>query len=95
MLTPRTGYADEEAVVRHEVMPGLLREAAGVQYLEFTNLREAVPVTAVGPHGLAGAATGWADELVPEGAEVLAALRPSTPARVPGRDHQRATVAAG
>jgi beta-galactosidase len=73
VLTPRTGYADEEAVVRHEVMPGLLRKAAGVRYLEFTNLRDAVPVTAVGAHGLAGAATGWADELVAEGAEVLAA----------------------
>ena len=33
VLTPRTGYADEEAVVRHEVMPGVLREAAGVQLL--------------------------------------------------------------
>ena len=46
VLTPRTGYADEEAVVRHVVMPGVLREAAGAHYLEFTNLVSDVPVRA-------------------------------------------------
>ena len=54
MLTPRTGYADEEAVARHEVMPGVLREAAGASYLHFTNLplagaRSRAPRTPVWP----------------------------------------------
>ena len=46
VLTPRTGFADEEAVVRHTVMPGVLREAVGAHYLEFTNLVSDVPVRA-------------------------------------------------
>ena len=69
VLTPRTGYADEEAVARHVVMPGILREAAGAHYLEYTNLAGPVPVTApTAGTGSSGAATGWADGLVPEGA---------------------------
>ena len=48
-------------------MPGLLRGAAGVSYLEYTNLGRPVPVT-----GLAGSATAWADCLVAEGAATLA-----------------------
>jgi len=75
VLTPRTGYADEEAIVRHVVMPGVLREAVGAHYLEFANLAGPVPIsgaeTGPGP-ALAGAATAWADGLVPEGATVLA-----------------------
>ena len=68
VLTPRTGYADEDAVARHVVMPGVLREPAGVHYLEYANLVDPVPVSGV----LSGAATGWADGLVAEGADVLA-----------------------
>jgi beta-galactosidase len=67
VLSPRTGYVTEEAVARHTVMPGLLRGAAGVSYLEYTNLGRPVPVT-----GLAGSATAWADCLVAEGATTLA-----------------------
>ena len=72
VLTPRTGYADEEAVARHEVMPGTLREAAGLRYEEFTNLTEPVHVLPVGEPTLTGAGTGWADGLIVEGADVLA-----------------------
>ena len=79
VLTPRTGYADEEAVARHEVMPGLLREATGARYQEFTNLTVAVPVVPIdrgtgaeNRAALRGTATEWADGLIPEGAEVLA-----------------------
>jgi beta-galactosidase len=73
VLTPRTGYADEDGVARHVVMPGVLREAAGVHYLEFTNLARPVPVTAADPGtGIGGAATAWADCLVPEAATPLA-----------------------
>ena len=38
----RSGYADDEARPRAEVMPGRLREAVGASYGEYTNL--AVPV---------------------------------------------------
>ena len=67
VLSPRTGYATEEGVARHALMPGLLRGAVGASYLEYTNLARPVPVT-----GLAGAATAWGDCLAAEAATVLA-----------------------
>ena len=54
VLTPRTGYADAEGRMRAEVMPGVARAAAGVRYLEYTNLTRPVRV-----EGLGGKATGW------------------------------------
>ncbi|WP_448059746.1 beta-galactosidase [Cellulomonas hominis] len=69
VLTPRTGYATEENVIRPVVAPGALRGPAGVHYLECTNLAVDVPIT--GP-GWTGSGHVWADGLVPEGAEVLA-----------------------
>jgi beta-galactosidase len=71
----RTGYADDEARPRPEVMPGRLREAVGARYQEYTNLGVPVPVRPVGDLELpAGAsATAWADALVPEGADTLVA----------------------
>ena len=73
VLTPRTGYADEEAVARHTVMPGVLRPAAGAYYQEFTNMTAPVAVTpAPQDPPLRGSATAWADGLIPEGATVLA-----------------------
>jgi beta-galactosidase len=71
----RSGYADDEARARAEVMPGRLREAVGASYAEYTNLAAPVPLRAgtndgfVLPEG--AAATAWADALVPEGAETL------------------------
>ncbi|WP_433585884.1 beta-galactosidase [Microbacterium hydrocarbonoxydans] len=75
ILGVRTGYGDQEARARVEVAPGILREAAGVQYEEFSNLLEPVPVTCansfIAPAGSAG--TAWVDGLIPaEEAEVLA-----------------------
>lgn len=74
VLTPRTGYADEEAVARHTVMPGVLRPAAGVRYQEFTNVLTPVALTQRDMNGpaLHGKATAWADGLIAEGATVLA-----------------------
>jgi len=73
VLSFRSGYADEEARPRPEVMPGRLRAAVGATYNEYTNLTEAVPLTAAAGFELAGdaTATAWADALVPEGAETL------------------------
>ena len=68
----RTGYADDEARARHEVMPGRLREAVGATYSEYTNLGVPVPVRGEGIELPAGAAaTAWADALVSEGADTL------------------------
>lgn len=84
MLTFRSGYADEWSRARPERAPGPLREPAGFSYQEYTSLTEPVRLTLVageggvpsdgapGPALPAGAqAEGWADGLVPEGAEVL------------------------
>ena len=69
----RSGYADDEARPRAEVMPGRLREAVGASYGEYTNL--AVPVPLRPEEGFAlpegAAATAWADALVLEGADML------------------------
>jgi beta-galactosidase len=58
-------------------MPGVLRDAVGAHYLHFTNLRHPVEVSGSALSGdngsvLTGAATGWADELIPDDATVLA-----------------------
>jgi beta-galactosidase len=65
--TPRSGMADEEAIVRADVMPGALRDAAGLRYEESTSLLQPVPVT-----GLGGHAQWYAHCLIPEGAETIA-----------------------
>jgi beta-galactosidase len=71
----RSGYADDEARPRAEVMPGRLREAVGASYAEYTNLavpvslRQGTDASFVLPDG--AAATAWADGVVPEGAETL------------------------
>jgi beta-galactosidase len=59
--------ADEEAIVRADVLPGALRDAAGLRYEESTSLLQPVPVT-----GLGGHAQWYAHCLIPEGAESIA-----------------------
>jgi beta-galactosidase len=67
VLGIRTGYEDEEARARMEVAPGILRQAAGIWYDEFSNLGEPLALTAPEgsslplPEGAAG--TLWADGL--------------------------------
>src|SRR4051794_19825531 len=71
----RSGYADDEARPRAELMPGRLRDAVGASYGEYTNLATAVPLRAGSDSALAlpegATATAWADALVPEGAQTL------------------------
>jgi beta-galactosidase len=69
VLTPRTGYADAENVIRPVVAPGALRGPAGVHYDEYTNLPADVRVTG---DGWSGAGHAWADGLVADDADVLA-----------------------
>jgi beta-galactosidase len=75
VLGPRTGYADHEARARHEPAPGRLIDAAGVQYDEFSNLVQDVPVRSAsgGPLDLpeGATATHWAEGLTVTDADVL------------------------
>ncbi|WP_210418181.1 beta-galactosidase [Ruania zhangjianzhongii] len=71
VLGPRTGYADEWAVVRRDPQPGGLADLAGTRYQEFTTLRAPVPI--IGRDGATlGAAHGWTDLLEPDVAEPIA-----------------------
>ena len=77
VATFRTGYVDRDGQARHEVAPGALRAAAGMSYLEFSNLSADLPLAAGGDaDGFAlpdGARAGaWADGITVEGATVLA-----------------------
>ncbi|HEU4346414.1 MAG TPA: beta-galactosidase [Actinoplanes sp.] len=73
VLGPRSGYADEEARARTEVMPPF---PAGVRYDEYSNVGEPITVRAASgsplqlPLGAAG--TRWIDGLQADGAEILA-----------------------
>lgn len=75
ILTFRTGYADQWAQVRSAVQPARLAEALGAEYQEFMNIIHTVPLT--GSDGwdqrTTGHAEGWADLLVPDGAQTLLA----------------------
>ncbi|MAU08345.1 MAG: beta-galactosidase [Anaerolineaceae bacterium] len=72
LVTFRSGYSDEFARARWNVAPGILREAVGASYQEFSNLLEDLPVTGDGidlPED--AAATAWADGLELESADAL------------------------
>jgi len=71
VVGPRTGYGDVEARVRTERAPARIADTAGVWYDEIASL--AAPVRVTG--SMSGAATGFAEGLVAEGAEVLASYR--------------------
>jgi beta-galactosidase len=68
VVGPRTGYGDTEARARQERSPARIAAEAGVWYDEIASLPAPVPVQG----SLEGAATGFAEGLVPAGAEVLA-----------------------
>ena len=69
---PRSGMADEEAVVRAETMPGVLRDAAGVRYEESTSLLQPVPVSGLAADDPSGHGQWYAHCLISEGADILA-----------------------
>ncbi|HXO75909.1 MAG TPA: beta-galactosidase trimerization domain-containing protein, partial [Puia sp.] len=66
----KSGFTDEHVQVRPSMMPGLLREAAGVSYQLFTNIGK-VPLRG-DPFkvGSTNEVHDWAEMLVPETAEV-------------------------
>ncbi|MFI6737689.1 beta-galactosidase [Nonomuraea sp. NPDC050451] len=78
LLTFRSGYADEHARVRWQRQPGVLRAAVGASYQEYSTVPSPVPLRARPVAGVpelalpeSATATGWADGLQPEGADVL------------------------
>ena len=88
----RSGYADDEARPRPEVMPGRLREAVGATYGEYTNLaapgaaavgRGLRPARRRGRHGLGGRARAG-------GRRDARGLRAPAPRPLGGGDHPRA-----
>jgi beta-galactosidase len=72
-LTPRSGVVDEYNVIFNQPAPGPLRGIAGVEVDDYTALDGPLPLQA-GADGPAGIeeATGWADEIIPTSAEVVA-----------------------
>lgn len=69
VITPRTGFAGTENVIRVAQQPAGFNDLVGT-YNEFSNLTK--PISVVKPNGqVVGSAYGWLDELTPvEGAEV-------------------------
>jgi beta-galactosidase len=69
----KTGFTDEFDTVRWTMAPGPLRDAAGLHYQEFSNLKAALALK--GDPFKAGAGnqvSQWAELLVPDGAQPLA-----------------------
>ena len=71
VVGPRTGYGDPEGRARDTRAPGRLAAAAGAWYDEMASLPAPVPVDGA----LAGAATGFGELLVPDGASTIASYR--------------------
>ena len=72
VLGPRSGYADSLARPRTAIMPGVLRQHAGVRYTEYNTLRSPLTVQSNALDGGAHIADYWVDCLEAEGATVLA-----------------------
>jgi beta-galactosidase len=68
VVGPRTAYGDVEARARSERAPARIADSAGVWYDEIASLTMPVPLAG----SMGGAATGFAEGLVAEEAEVLA-----------------------
>jgi beta-galactosidase len=70
----KSGFCDENSQVRHEVMPGIMRKAAGFYYQEFSNFKNFVPLKGDPYHvgETENKAAYWCDMLIPETAKTLA-----------------------
>lgn len=73
IATLKSGFTNEFNTVRHVMMPGPLRPAAGFRYQEFSTLREPIPLRddpfRAGPDNRV---SEWAEMLILEGAQALA-----------------------
>lgn len=73
IATLKSGFTNEFNTVRHVMMPGPLRPAAGFRYQEFSTLREPIPLRD-DPFraGQDNRVSEWAEMLILEGAQALA-----------------------
>ncbi len=73
VMTFKSGFANESSAVRWERAPGPLREAAGFNYQEFSNLEHALALKGDPFHaGSANQVSYWAEFLMLEHAKALA-----------------------
>jgi beta-galactosidase len=69
----KSGFCNEYSTVRWSLAPGPLREAAGLRYQEFSNLRKPLALRDDPFHaGGENQVSDWAEMLIPEGAQALA-----------------------
>jgi len=69
----KSGFCNEYSTVRWEMAPGPLREAAGLHYQEFSNLRQPLELKGDPFHAAAGnEVSDWAEMLIPDTAQPLA-----------------------
>jgi len=73
VMSFKSGFCNEYSTVRWTRMPGLLREAAGFSYQEFSNLKKPVPLKGDPfQSGEQNLVSVWAEMVLPEKAEALA-----------------------
>jgi beta-galactosidase len=73
VVTFKSGFCNEYSTVRWEMAPGPLRQAAGLHYQEFSNLREALALKDDPFHlGNDNKVSDWAEMLVLDSAKPLA-----------------------
>lgn len=71
----RSGFADENVKVRHTAQPGIIGEAAGIRYDEFT-IPQSVGITGfAGAPGEPAQAQSWMELITPSSATVLASYQ--------------------
>jgi len=68
----KSGFSNENTQVRSSVMPGLLRNACGFSYQQFTNIDKIALKNDPFKLGADNYVSEWAELLVPEGCKVLA-----------------------
>jgi beta-galactosidase len=69
----KSGFCNEYSAVRWEMMPGLLKEAAGFHYQEFSSLRQPLELKDDPFHaGTDNRVSEWAEMIVPDTAKALA-----------------------
>jgi beta-galactosidase len=73
VLSLKSGFCNEYSMVRPTMAPGLLRQAAGFRYQEFSNLRQPIPLKG-DPFQVEmdNNVSDWAEMLLLEGAHALA-----------------------
>jgi len=73
LVSFKSGFCNEYSTVRSTRQPGLLRDAVGASYQEFSTLREPLKLKGDPFHaGVENKVSVWAEMLEPEGAQALA-----------------------